>query len=119
LKKSDLEVIKKIKKYCEETRNTLSNVSYTDFNSGNQTYVDKRFACSLYLFQIGELSNKLSDEVKTEYAEYSWKGAYRLRNIIGHDYEVVGNKTIWDSCQYNSTILLNYVEKIIYDVARK
>jgi uncharacterized protein with HEPN domain len=112
LKKPNLEIIKKIKRYCTEINNALQGVDFSQFNSTEQMYRDKRSACSLYLLQIGELAHKLSEDFKKEYSDYNWNGAYRLRNIIGHDYEVISNDSLWKASQQSCTKLLEYAIKI-------
>ena len=113
MKNPDLEIIKKIRQYCMEVNNTLQGVEFSQFNSNKQMYVDKRSACSLYLLQIGELAHKLSDGFKKEHPDYNWNGAYRLRNIIGHDYEVISNDSLWKASQQSCNKLLEYTSKII------
>ena len=88
-------------------------MSQSQFNGNEQIYVDKRSACSLYLLQIGELANKLDDDFKKQYSSYNWNGAYRLRNIISHDYDVISNNSLWQACQQNTLTLLNYIDGII------
>jgi len=51
MKKADLVIIRKIKRYCSEINDTLQNVDFSQFNSAEQIYRDKRSACSLYLLQ--------------------------------------------------------------------
>lgn len=43
----------------------------------------------LHLSQIGEVCKKLPDSFKEEHPSISWKGLYRTRNIIAHDYDAV------------------------------
>jgi len=69
--------------------------------------------------QIGELAHKLTDEFKAEYPEYNWNGAYRLRNIIGHDYDVVSNESLWKACRQSCDRLLGYVGEIVDGVERE
>ena len=112
MKKRDLVVLKKIKRYSEEIKCTLQGVDFKQFNSDEQMYRDKRSACSFYLFQIGELAHKLDDSFKKEHTSYNWNGAYRLRNIIGHDYEVIGNESLWQASQQAAVKLLEYVGRL-------
>lgn len=114
-----MEIIKKIKRYCAEIDNALQGVTFQQFNSNEQMYRDKRSACSLYLFQIGELAHKLTDDFKKEYSGYNWNGAYRLRNIIGHDYEVISNDSLWKASQQSCAKLLGYTSKIISDTEKE
>jgi len=63
--------------------------------------------------QIGELANKLTNQFATEYNEFDWKNAYKLRNIIGHDYEKLSTNALYQAGKYASTKLYEYTEKII------
>ena len=119
MKKPNLEIIKKIRRYCTEIDNALQGVTFQQFNSSEQMYRDKRSACSLYLFQIGELAHKLTDNFKKEYSGYNWSGAYRLRNIIGHDYEVISNDALWKASQQNRAKLLGYTAQIISEAEQE
>jgi len=108
-----------MRRYCNEIEKALHHVSFSDFNSNEQSFKDKRSACSLYLFQIGELANKLDDDFKSRYNDYSWRGAYKLRNIIGHDYEVISNQALWKASQQGISKLLPYVDEIINEVDKQ
>jgi len=77
--------------------------------------IDAREACAFRLLQIGEHSNKLSQEFKEQYPDFKWDAAYRFRNVLGHGYESVSHKAIWKSCQDDIPKLLEYTTKIIKD----
>jgi len=111
MKEADLERIKKIKIYCTNIQNTIQHLTIDYFKSENG--IDARDVCAFRLFQIGEHSNKLSDELKTQYPDFAWGAAYRFRNVLGHDYEGVSFNAIWKSCKNDIPILLNYIDKII------
>ena len=42
---------------------------------------------SMMLVQIGELTRRLSDELKYDHSDIPWKTIYGLRNRLVHDYE--------------------------------
>jgi uncharacterized protein with HEPN domain len=111
MREADLERIKKIKAHCINIQKTLQNITIDYFKSA--AGIDARDVCAFRLFQIGEHSNKLSDELKTQYPDFAWGAAYRFRNVLGHDYEGVSFNAIWKSCQNDIPILLSYVDKII------
>ena len=113
MKESDLERIKKIKIHCTNIQKTIQNITAEYFKSENG--VDARDVCAFRLFQIGEHSHKLSDELKAQYPDFTWDAAYRFRNVLGHDYEGVSFNAIWKSCKNDIPILLSYVDKIIHE----
>ncbi|MCL1819516.1 MAG: DUF86 domain-containing protein [Oscillospiraceae bacterium] len=111
MKKSDIERIQKIRTHCVNIQKTIQNISIDYFNSVNG--IDARDVCAFRLFQIGEHSHKLSEELKTQYPDFAWGAAYRFRNVLGHDYEGVSFNAIWKSCKNDIPILLNYIDKIL------
>jgi len=115
--KPDLERLLKIKVHCINIKKTLQNLTLDAFKSEDE--VDARDVCAFRLFQIGEHSHKLSDELKTQYPKFKWGAAYRFRNVLGHDYEGVSYNAIWKSCKNDIPLLLNYVEEIIGDLEEK
>ena len=117
MKESDLERLQKIKTHCTNIQRTIQDLTIDYFNSANG--VDARDVCAFRLFQIGEHSHKLSDDLKTEYPNFAWGAAYRFRNVLGHDYDGVSYNAIWKSCKNDIPILLCYVEKIISESTKK
>ena len=74
-------------------------------NSARQRYGDglnsfladedyKDVVC-MNLFQIGEVSHSLSDELKASMSEVPWREIYGIRDIIGHAYVIVQYEKIW------------------------
>ncbi|MCL2574719.1 MAG: DUF86 domain-containing protein [Defluviitaleaceae bacterium] len=111
MKEADLERLRKIKTHCVNIRNTIQDITVDYFKSVDG--VDARDVCAFRLLQIGEHSDKLSDEPKTRYPDFAWDAAYRFRNVLGHDYDGVSFNAIWKSCKNDIPILLSYVEKIM------
>jgi len=114
MKKSDLERTYKIKTHSINIIKAIQNLTLDEFKS--ESGIDARDACAFRLFQIGEHSHKLSDELKEQYPDYEWGGAYRFRNVLGHDYESVSYNAIWKSCKNDVPKLLAYIEKIISEI---
>ncbi|MCL2405846.1 MAG: DUF86 domain-containing protein [Defluviitaleaceae bacterium] len=111
MKEADLARLQKIKTHCINIQRTIHDLSEDYFKSING--VDARDVCAFRLFQIGEHSHRLSDELKIQYPDFAWGAAYRFRNVLGHDYDGVSFNAIWKSCKNDIPILLNYVERII------
>ena len=57
--------------------------------------LDYRDAAMMNIFQIGEASNRLSDECKALLAA-PWHEIYGTRNIIAHGYVKVNDRIIWN-----------------------
>ena len=79
----NIEAVKRIIKYCDrmgEARERFGN-SYEAFKSD----FDYQACCSMYLFQIGELSVHISDETRQKCPNVPWKLVRGMRNIFAHD----------------------------------
>ncbi|MCL1996177.1 MAG: DUF86 domain-containing protein [Defluviitaleaceae bacterium] len=114
MKKYDKVMLHKIKGYCQKVEDILLGITLKDFEEDYKIHD----LCSFYLFQIGELSNKLSGDFKKQYSNFDWKGSYWLRNFIGHDYENISLGRLWKTCKNDIPKLLNYADKIISDMEK-
>jgi uncharacterized protein with HEPN domain len=56
---------------------------------------DKVDVTAFRLFQIGELTNKLSKGPKQRHPEIAWSSIYGLRNLIAHHYQKSKPAAIW------------------------
>lgn len=64
-------------------------------------------AINMNLFQIGELSNQLSDDLRKSRSDIPWHKMYGIRNIIAHAYVIVDLKTIWLTVEKDIPKLVN------------
>ena len=71
-------------------------------------YID---AALMNIFQIGELSNQLSDECREIFSETPWHQIYGTRNIIAHAYVKVDNMIIWNIISYDIPRLKKEINK--------
>lgn len=69
----------------------LEEVDRTEFLSSR----DKLDLTAFRLFQIGELTNKLSLDIKQRHPEIAWPSIYGLRNLIAHHYEKTKPQALW------------------------
>ncbi|MCL1787570.1 MAG: DUF86 domain-containing protein [Defluviitaleaceae bacterium] len=111
MKKSDKELLLKIQKYCLDIQQLIGDIDVDAFKK--QASYEKQYACSFCLFQIGELANKLSPDFKLASSGFNWKGAYGLRNIIGHDYDGISVSSVWRACQSATKNLLPYIAGLL------
>ena len=91
----DFGIILRMIEHCnriEEIRERLGN-SFEAFAS-DSIYGD---AVNMNIFQIGELSNQLSDQFKKSIADVPWHRIYGIRNVIAHAYVIVDRRTIWET----------------------
>lgn len=65
---------------------------------------------------IGEASNHISDEIKTQFSEVHWKELKGIRNFITHEYFGLQLDTIWETAIYDLPILKSQIEVIIASI---
>ncbi len=107
----DMQILEKIVKYCEEIEFAHEEYhrSYAVFCS-NSTY---RNAVALCLMQIGELTNKLSDEFKAAHSEIPWRAIRGMRNIVAHEYGKIDEETVWETAENGTKELQEFCQREI------
>lgn len=107
----DVEVIRKIRRYCVEINeaHTEYNKSYVNFAS-NSVY---RNAICLCLLQIGELANHLSDEFKETYHQIPWRAIRGMRNVVAHEYGNIDIATVWETAEDGVSDLIVFCDSIL------
>ena len=105
----DNQILEKIIKYCEEIEHAHKeyNRSYVSFCS-SPTY---RNAVALCLLQIGELTNKLSEEFRAEHPEIPWRAIRGMRNIVAHEYGKIDEETVWETAENGTNALKDFCKK--------
>ena len=66
---------------------------------------DYQDVVKMNLFQIGEVSNNLSDELHDTLHNIPWHQLYGMRNIIAHGYEKVHEEEIWKTVKNDIPVL--------------
>jgi len=103
-------------KYCSEIEGTINYFGFSlETFLNNRTYQN---AISMPLFQIGEVSNRISKELKNKYSNIPWEKIYGMRNRMGHGYDAVDFETIWYAATERVPELKNYLEKISKDLQK-
>ena len=72
-------------------RESLAGSKEEDFLANR----DKGDATALRLSAIGELSRKLSEELRCRHPQIPWPRMYSLRNIVAHHYDKLDHRVIW------------------------
>jgi len=65
---------------------------------------------------IGEAVINISDDLKQNYPDVSWKEIRGMRNIVTHQYFGVELSEIWSTVINDVPILKNQIQKIIEDI---
>ena len=110
--KRAFQIICHIKNYCVDIAGYIERFG-EDYNIfiGDSAYYNAVCMCVL---QIGELSNKLSDEFREETkAEMPWGMVRGMRNMLAHVYEQAEESIIWETVKNDIPTLLHFCESII------
>jgi uncharacterized protein with HEPN domain len=111
----DVVILRKIIKYCNDSRKYAINKTYDEFVSDELSLVFSVFSLS----QAGELVTVLSDDVISEYDKIPWSALKSIRNRIVHNYEGVKYNIIWNIIQNEIQPLIYEFQKIIIEVENK
>ncbi|MCG6142703.1 DUF86 domain-containing protein [Leptospira mtsangambouensis] len=112
-RKNDLLYLLNIIEYIEKI--SLYSNSFENPETLYETNDQMNYNAILSLLtQIGENSNKLSDETKNEYP-YPWKDVVGLRNRIAHDYTGINIFIVFQTIKYSLPSLKEKAYQIIKD----
>ena len=91
----DRRIVEHILRHCEEI---IETVDRFDFSKENFKH-DHVFynACSMALFQIGELSKRISEKFKNTHTEVPWAEMRGMRNLFAHEYESADQELLWET----------------------
>ena len=89
----DIDMLLRILDHCDRVFSSISR--FGDDYEIYKEYWDYQDVIKMNLFQIGEISNNLSDELRENMSEIPWHQLYGMRNIIAHGYEKVHEEEIW------------------------
>lgn len=91
----DTSILKEIIAHCESIDARIEKHAITQDAFVENT--DLQDMLLMPIFQIGELSNSISEEVRREHAKVSWRELRAFRNIIAHDYGIVDPFWAWNT----------------------
>jgi len=97
----DHDVLIDIIEHCGYIVQFVGNPKFSDYVADRSF----RAAVERWLFNIGEAAKRLSDETKSKY-DVDWRGVIRLRDKLGHHYDVVDHMVVWEAAtQYVPDLL--------------
>jgi uncharacterized protein with HEPN domain len=91
----DLQVFEHILRHSTDIESAIKR-----FGNSYETFckdVDFYKSVSMSIFQIGELSKRISSETKNKYNDIPWVLAQGMRNIFAHDYDNMQKEEIWET----------------------
>ena len=99
----DMDNLSAILDYCDRIISIVERFgnSFEHFNQDE----DYRDAVLMNVFQIGEATNRLSDDCKEMMDTVPWHEIYGTRNLIAHGYVKVKNEIIWDIVEKDVPLL--------------
>jgi uncharacterized protein with HEPN domain len=80
-----------------EVESYLFDADYEEFLSNSMM----RFACIKQMEIIGEASNHISEETKSQLSDIEWRQIIRMRNILIHEYFGIDSKLVWDIIRHD------------------
>ena len=111
MKNEDILIIKKMIKYCNDINLLLARFK-TDFEK-YKTDISFQYSCNMCIIQIGELANRLSEEMKEDNKNIPWRAIIGMRNFHAHDYENVNLKIVWNTLLEDIPELKQNLEKLL------
>lgn len=90
----DTSILTHMISYCNQVEDTIARFGnlYETF-SNDSIY---RNAAALCVLQLGELTGKLSEEMRASYNDVPWKQIRAMRNIVAHAYGTVDAEVTWE-----------------------
>lgn len=65
---------------------------------------------------VGEASNHVSNETKSNYTDVAWHKIRGMRNFMTHEYFGIRLETIWQTAVHDIPVLKKQIEQIISDL---
>ncbi|MDR2357459.1 MAG: DUF86 domain-containing protein [Oscillospiraceae bacterium] len=91
----DADALMLIIRYCDNTENARTRFgdTFDAFSKDN----DYQSSCTMYVYQICEICNRISGELKAKYPNVPWQKIRGMRNIFAHEYENVQTGRLWEA----------------------
>jgi uncharacterized protein with HEPN domain len=102
----NIDILNRIIKYCDQldTTREFFGDSLEELSS-NDIY---RSAAAMCVLQIGELTNYLTDDFKSQYSVIPWQKIKDMRNIAAHRYGEFKSERLWATMENDIDPLREY-----------
>ena len=107
----DLSIIRKMLKYCDEI-----DEAHNSFGKTYEAFCDSsvyRNAVSMCLMQIGELSNHLSEDFKSDHPSIPWNQIRGMRNVVAHEYGRIDTAIVWEAATDDVAVIRDFCDKTL------
>ena len=112
----DKELLERIVEYCSKIESVKQDwLPSHDLFEENELARD---AVSFYVFQIGELTGGISEELKAANKDIPWRNIKGIRNIIAHAYVDVDHSILWEVITDDIPVLKQKCEDILLDLPK-
>ena len=101
-------LLKRINEVLDDTK----DVSFEELSNSSLLL---RATC-FSIIQIGELMNKLKENLGDQYKDLPWLDARSMRNVIVHDYDKVDVEIVYRTIKNNFPLLKTAFEQIREDL---
>ena len=105
----DNQILEKILKYCSEIE-----AAHDDFGRSFDRFCSSstyRNAVAMCRLQIGELTNKLSEEFKSTHQQIPWRAIRGMRNVVAHEYGKIDVETVWETAENGTRELMEFCQQ--------
>ncbi len=111
--KSDWQRLLHIRTHCEDVELFINR-----FGRNYDTFIEDCAyfnAVSMCIFQIGELSNSLSEDFRQRTSsDIPWKMICGMRNLLAHSYGEIDEEIIWETANNDIPKLKAFCDKVLY-----
>ena len=92
-----------------EIESYIVNKDFSDFMENSMM----RFACIKQMEIIGEASNQISDDTKSNFSIVEWSQIVGMRNIFVHEYFGVDSNLVWEIIKKDIPDLKEKIKEIL------
>lgn len=107
----DKQIIEHMTRYCGEIIGASKR-----FNDSKEQFMEDYVfynSCCMSIFQIGEISKRLSDDFRESHPDLPWREIRGMRNLFAHEYESVNRELIWETIQKDIPTLHEQLKAIL------